>query len=104
MRTAGGSLPVINRPSEQAPVCARGRNGFRCIEVRSLEGDAFLKERLSTSMVHFRILPAAAAVLAIFATTAFASAGPTPTDIGSVRPVSPVRHPVTPVIARHPSA
>jgi hypothetical protein len=54
-------------------------------------------------MVHFRILPTAAAVLAVFATTAFASAGPTPNDTGSVRPVAPVRHPSA-VVARHPIA
>ena len=54
-------------------------------------------------MVHFRILSTAAA-LALLATTAIASAGPTPNDIGTVRPVTLVRHPVAvaprPVVRR----
>ncbi|HET9342362.1 MAG TPA: hypothetical protein VFO25_05575 [Candidatus Eremiobacteraceae bacterium] len=52
-------------------------------------------------MVHFRIFSTAAA-LAVLATTAIASAGPTPNDIGAVRPVAPVRHPVA--LVRHPVA
>jgi len=52
-------------------------------------------------MVHFRILPTAAA-LAVLATTAIASAGPTPNDIGTLRPVSTIRQPVA--LVRHPVA
>lgn len=95
MHAAGASLPVpclANRdwPSERAPVCARGRERFRYIEVRSLEGGAFPMKGLH-EMVHFRIWPTAAAI-AILATTAIASASP----------VSPVRQPVT--VVRHPVA
>ena len=52
-------------------------------------------------MVHFRIFSTAAA-LAVLATTAIASAGPTPSDIGTMRPVTPIRHPVA--LVRHPVA
>ncbi len=51
-------------------------------------------------MVQFRIWPTAA--IALLATTAIALAGPTPNDIGTVRPVSPVTRPVT--LVRHPVA
>lgn len=52
-------------------------------------------------MVQFRIWPTTAAV-AMLATTAIAFAGPTPNDIGTVRPVAPVQRPVT--LNRHPVA
>jgi len=52
-------------------------------------------------MVQFRIWPTTAAI-AMLATTAIALAGPTPNDMGAVRPVSPVTRPVT--LVRHPVA
>lgn len=54
-------------------------------------------------MVHFRIWPTAAAGVAVLATSAIATAGPTPTDTGSLRPAPPVRRPVT-ALVRHPVA
>jgi len=52
-------------------------------------------------MIQFRIWPATAAI-AMLATTAIALAGPTPSEIGTARPVSPVHRPLT--VTRHPVA